>query len=254
MSKALKKHAELEKLFGSDFLPLSKSPASPGRDSATSPKDVASAKPASATSGASVASARPGAGPKIDQWNWPADYLALREEALGCRKCGLCETRTQVVFGVGRLDAPLLFVGEAPGADEDIQGEPFVGKAGQLLTKTLAKHGVSRDKVHIANILKCRPPGNRTPAPDEMAACLPWLRRQIDAIRPKVLCALGNIAAQTLLETKTGITRLRGKYADGLGRKIFPTFHPAYILRNMGELPQFEADILQACKDAGLAG
>jgi uracil-DNA glycosylase family 4 len=245
VSKQLKKHAELEKLFGSDFLPLSKSPAS-----ATAPRSVATGgKPSVATPAAGVAKE----GPKIDHWQWPADYLALREEALGCRKCGLCETRTQVVFGVGRLDAPLLFVGEAPGADEDLQGEPFVGKAGQLLTKTLAKHGVSRDKVHIANILKCRPPGNRTPAPDEMAACLPWLKRQIDVIRPKVLCALGNIAAQTLLETKTGITRLRGKYADGLGRKIFPTFHPAYILRNMGELPVFEADILQACKDAGLA-
>ena len=141
-----------------------------------------------------------------------------------------------------------------PGADEDVQGEPFVGKAGQLLTRALAKHGVAREKVHIATILKCRPPGNRTPAPEEMAACMPWLQRQIEGIRPKVLCALGNIAAQTLLNTKTGITRLRGKYAEGLGRKIFPTFHPAYILRNMSELPVFEADILQACRDAGLAG
>lgn len=239
MSKPLKKHAEMEALFGADFLPLSKS----------APK----AAPASATASVPVASARPNPGPKIEQWDWPADYLALRQEALGCEKCGLCKTRKQVVFGVGRLDAPLMFVGEAPGADEDEQGEPFVGKAGQLLTRTLAKHGVPREKVHIANILKCRPPDNRTPAPDEMLACMPWLKRQIDTIKPKVLCAMGNIAAQTLLETKTGITRLRGTYADGLGRKIFPTFHPAYILRNMGELPVFEADILQACKDAGLA-
>ncbi|HEX7900759.1 MAG TPA: uracil-DNA glycosylase [Planctomycetota bacterium] len=247
MSKPLKRHAELEALFGSDFLPISKS-APPS--SATASKSVApEGKPSVATPAKGVAKE----GPKIDHWQWPADYLALRQEALGCRKCGLCETRTQVVFGVGRLDSPLLFVGEAPGADEDIQGEPFVGKAGQLLTRTLAKHGVSRDKVHIANILKCRPPGNRTPAPEEMAACMPWLQRQLEAIRPKVLCAMGNIAAQTLLNTKTGITRLRGQYADGLGRKIFPTFHPAYILRNMGELPVFEADILQACRDAGLA-
>jgi uracil-DNA glycosylase family 4 len=245
VSKPLKRHAELEALFGSDFLPISKS-----LPSATPSKDVATGgHPSVATPSKGVAKE----GPKIEQWQWPADYLALRQEALGCEKCGLCKTRTQVVFGVGRLDAPLLFVGEAPGADEDVQGEPFVGKAGQLLTKTLAKHGVSRDKVHIANILKCRPPDNRTPAPEEMAACMPWLKRQIDVIRPKVLCAMGNIAAQTLLDTKTGITRLRGKYADGLGRKIFPTFHPAYILRNMGELPVFEADILQACKDAGLA-
>ena len=229
MNKALKRHAELETLFGVDFLPLSKTRRAP----------------------AAAPNARH-PGPSIAAWAWPADYLAFREEVLDCRKCGLCETRTQVVFGVGRLDSPLLFVGEAPGADEDQQGEPFVGKAGQLLTSTLAKLGVERGRVHIANILKCRPPGNRTPAPEEMAACMPWLKRQIEAMRPKILCAMGNIAAQTLLGTTTGITRLRGKYVEALGLRVFPTFHPAYILRNMGDLPLFEADLKTACRDAGL--
>ena len=228
MNKALRRHAELETLFGADFLPLSKSaPKAPARRT------------------------RP-PGPSIDAWGWTPDYRAFREEVLDCTRCGLCSTRTQVVFGVGRLDTPLLFVGEAPGEDEDRKGEPFVGRAGQLLTQTLAKLGVERGRVHIANILKCRPPGNRTPAPDEMAACMPWLKKQLEAIRPKILCAMGNIAAQTLLDTKTGITRLRGKYVDALGVRIFPTFHPAYILRNMGDLPLFEADLTTACRDAGL--
>lgn len=145
-----------------------------------------------------------------------------------------------------------MFVGEAPGQDEDLKGEPFVGRAGQLLTNTLKKFGVDRSRVFIANILKCRPPGNRTPAPDEMAACMPWLQRQIATIRPKLICGLGNIAVQTLLVTKTGITKLRGCVTEAQGVPFFPTFHPAYILRNMNELPLFEADILAALQIAGL--
>jgi DNA polymerase len=211
MSRHLRRHLELERLFGADFLPR------------------AAPKPAP-----------------------PDDYRAFREEVLACRNCGLCSTRTQVVFGVGPVGAPLMFVGEAPGEDEDRQGEPFVGRAGQLLTKTLRKVGVARERVYIGNILKCRPPGNRTPQPDEMLACMPWLIRQIEFVGPKLLCVLGNIAAQTLLSTKTGITRLRGKYHEGRGRKVFATFHPAYILRNMGELPLFENDLRTVCGDAGL--
>ena len=228
MSRPLKKHLELEGLFGADFLPLSKTAKRPSKKPARHP------------------------GPDISAWGWPSEYLAFREEVLDCRKCGLCATRTQVVFGVGPLSTPLLFVGEAPGADEDVRGEPFVGRAGQLLTSTLKKLGVERHRVHIANILKCRPPDNRTPQPDEMQACLPWLQRQIDTIRPKVLCAMGNIAAQTLLQTKTGITRLRGRSVEAMGTRIFPTFHPAYILRNMGDLPLFEADLRTVCKETGL--
>jgi DNA polymerase len=233
VKRPIQRHLEMEALFGADFLPISRRK-----------RDVAPPPPA----------ATPAArkGPDVAPWDWPADYLALRSEALDCTKCGLCKTRTQVVFGVGRVDAPLLFVGEAPGEDEDLQGEPFVGRAGQLLTKTLAKLGVERRRVHIANILKCRPPGNRTPAAEEMLACFPWLDRQIAAIRPKVLCALGNIAVQALLETKTGITRLRGKYAEARGVRVLPAFHPAYVLRNMSELPLFEADLTLACRDAGL--
>lgn len=216
MTRALKRHAEMERLFGADFLPLS-------RASAPGPR-------------------APG----------PADFLEFREKVLACTQCGLCKGRTQVVFGVGPLDAPLMFVGEAPGEDEDRQGEPFVGRAGQLLTKTLKKVGVERGRVYIANILKCRPPGNRTPQPDEMSACMPWLLRQIKFVKPRILCALGNIAVQALLATRTGITQLRGKYHEAHGLKIFPMFHPAYILRNMGELGLFEADLRRACLDAGL--
>ena len=226
--KHLKRHLELETLFGSDFLPIS--------------KKAPAAKPP----------APPAPKPPASPFAYPPEYEEFRRTVLECTKCGLCKTRTQVVFGVGPLETPLLFVGEAPGGDEDLQGEPFVGRAGQLLTKTLKKIGVERRQVYIANILKCRPPDNRTPQFDEMTACMPYLLRQIQAIRPKVLCALGNIAAQTLLGTKTGITRLRGKYATAHGVQVFPTFHPAYVLRNMGELGLFETDLQKACRDAGL--
>jgi DNA polymerase len=158
------------------------------------------------------------------------------------------------VFGVGDLKAPLVFIGEAPGADEDERGEPFVGRAGQLLTQTLSKVGVGRDQVYIANILKCRPPDNRTPRPDEMAACLPHLLKQLDWIQPGRICAMGNIAVQALLQTTQGISRLRGRYHDFKGRKLFATFHPAYVLRNMSQAPVFEGDLKQVCKDAGLVG
>jgi DNA polymerase len=127
-----------------------------------------------------------------------------------------------------------------------------VGRAGQLLTTTLRKFGVERSQVFIANILKCRPPGNRTPAPDEMASCMPWLERQIATLRPKLICGLGNIAVQTLLGTKTGITKLRGRMTQAKGLPFFPTFHPAYILRNMNDLPLFEQDIRSALEIAGL--
>ncbi|RPH40650.1 MAG: uracil-DNA glycosylase, partial [Planctomycetota bacterium] len=183
---------------------------------------------------------------------WPADLQALRTEALDCTKCGLCSTRTQVVFGTGPASTPLMFVGEAPGEDEDRKGEPFVGRAGQLLTTTLKKFGIERSRVYIANILKCRPPGNRTPAPDEMASCMPWLQRQIAIIQPKLICGLGNIAVQTLLVTKTGVTKLRGRLTQAQGMPFLPTFHPAYILRNMSDLPLFEADVKQALQTAGL--
>lgn len=150
-----------------------------------------------------------------------------------CTRCRLHEGRTNIVFGVGNPNAKLMFVGEGPGADEDMQGEPFVGKAGQLLTDIIEKGmKLSRADVYIANVVKCRPPGNRNPQPDEVATCLPFLRHQIDVIRPKIICALGNIAAQTLLETGKGITALRGNEYDYNGIVLIPTFHPSYLLRN----------------------
>ncbi len=160
--------------------------------------------------------------------------LALRADiGEDCSRCKLATLgRTQIVFGVGHPQADLMFVGEAPGADEDAQGIPFVGRAGQLLTKIIEAINLTRDDVYIANIIKCRPPQNRNPEPDEVASCEPFLFRQIDAIQPKVIVALGKYAAQTLLRTETPISRLRGQVFDYRGAKLIPTFHPAYLLRN----------------------
>lgn len=150
-----------------------------------------------------------------------------------CSRCKLHRLgRKQVVFGVGNPNADLMFVGEAPGADEDVQGIPFVGRAGQLLTKMITAIDLSRDDVYIANVIKCRPPENRNPEPDEVETCEPFLFQQIDAIRPKVIVALGKFAAQTLLRTQDPISRLRGRVYDFRGAKLIPSFHPAYLLRN----------------------
>jgi len=157
---------------------------------------------------------------------------AIREDLGPCTRCKLHTLgRKQIVFGVGNPNADLMFVGEAPGADEDIQGEPFVGRAGQLLTKIIEAIGMKREDVYIANVIKCRPPGNRNPEPDEVEQCEPFLFRQIDTIKPKVIVALGKFAAQCLLRTSDPITRLRGreyKYRDAI---LMPTYHPAYLLR-----------------------
>src|SRR6059036_3086862 len=164
-----------------------------------------------------------------------AEALAAIRDDLGadCSRCKLHTLgRTQVVFGVGNPNADLMFVGEAPGADEDIQGEPFVGRAGQLLTKIIEAIGLKREDVYIANVIKCRPPGNRNPEPDEVETCEPFLFQQIDIIKPKVIVALGKFGAQTLLRTLDPISRLRGRVYDFRGVKLVPTFHPAYLLRN----------------------
>jgi DNA polymerase len=166
-------------------------------------------------------------------------FATLRERALACVKCAhLASSRKNVAFGVGSIDAQLMFVGEAPGADEDEQGEPFVGKAGQLLTKIIQATGLSRAEVYIANILKCRPDtpgqsaGNRKPTSDEMATCIPYLHEQIDLIRPKVIVALGATAVDGLLGKTLGITKLRGTWKTYRGTPLMPTYHPAYLLRN----------------------
>jgi uracil-DNA glycosylase family 4 len=172
--------------------------------------------------------------------NEPADaaaWEALRVEVSGCRRCELCNTRTQTVFGVGDRHAELLVIGEAPGADEDLQGEPFVGRAGQLLNSMLRALGSPRETVYIANVLKCRPPGNRDPKPAEVASCLPYLQRQVDMIQPRLLLAVGRIAAQNLLATDTPIGRLRGQLHH-FGTRATPlivTYHPAYLLRSPSE-------------------
>jgi uracil-DNA glycosylase family 4 len=158
---------------------------------------------------------------------------AIRADIGDCTRCKLHTLgRQQIVFGVGSPEADLMFVGEAPGADEDEQGIPFVGRAGQLLTKIIEAIELRRDDVYIANIIKCRPPQNRNPEPDEVASCEPFLFRQVDVIKPKVIVALGKYAAQTLLRTDTPISRLRGRVFDYRGSKLIPTFHPAYLLRN----------------------
>ena len=167
------------------------------------------------------------------------DLSALNDDAQSCVKCGLHAERNTVVFGVGNPNADLMFVGEAPGADEDKQGEPFVGRAGKLLTDIIKAMKLTREDVYIANVLKCRPPGNRNPAPDEVKTCSPYLLRQITLIRPKVIVALGSFAAQMLLDTKTGISALRGRFhefalaqQDDNAPTVMPTYHPAYLLRN----------------------
>ena len=160
------------------------------------------------------------------------EWASLKEEVLSCKKCSLHKTRHNVVFGSGSRKAELLFVGEAPGEDEDLQGLPFVGRAGQLLTKIIEAMGLKRSDVYIANVLKCRPPGNRAPLPTEILACEENLKRQIELIRPKVICALGKFAAQTLLRTTDPISALRGRFREYSGIKLMPTFHPAYLLRN----------------------
>jgi uracil-DNA glycosylase len=190
-----------------------------------------------------------------------AAFAELRERAMACVKCPhLASSRRNVVFGVGSLEAELMFIGEAPGADEDEQGEPFVGKAGQLLTKIIQAMGLTRNAVYIGNILKCRPDtpgqsaGNRKPTPEEMNTCIPYLHEQIDLIRPKVIVALGATAVEGLLGKTIGITRLRGNWKTYRGTPLMPTYHPAYLLRNQApsEKRRVWEDMLQVMAKLGL--
>jgi DNA polymerase len=208
------------------------------------------------------------AGPHVQ--TIPEAELRRRAEALqqldesqvrGCTKCGLCATRTKTVFGQGHAAARLVFVGEAPGADEDQQGLAFVGRAGQLLTKMITAMGLNRDEVFICNILKCRPPNNRDPAPDEISNCWPYLDEQLRTIQPEVVVALGKPAAQTLLRSKEGISRLRGRWHDyytsgspmiGEATPLMPTYHPAYLLRSPGEKAKAWSDLKMVMERLGL--
>ena len=204
----------------------------------------------------------PNQNPPLDPQAKSAAFAALRERARACVKCPhLASSRKNVVFGVGSIDAQLMFVGEAPGADEDEQAEPFVGKAGQLLTKIIQATGLQRADVYIGNILKCRPDtpgqsaGNRKPTNDEMATCIPYLHEQIDLIRPKVIVALGATAVEGLLGKTIGITKLRGTWKTYRGIPLMPTYHPAYLLRNqaMSEKRKVWEDMLAVMEKLGMS-
>jgi len=168
----------------------------------------------------------------------------IRTELGDCKRCKLHSYRKNIVFGSGNPEAQLVFVGEGPGGDEDIQGKPFVGRAGQLLTKIIHSINLAREDVYIANIIKCRPPQNRNPEPDEIKACEPFLIKQLDAIKPKIICALGTFAAQTLLETGEKISSLRGRFIPYRNSRLIATFHPAFLLRN----PQRKRDVWEDMK------
>jgi len=234
----------------SPFKPLPTRPAAP----AAPPVPVAVTPPSPRVAPV-VAPVAPALAPKpTAPVNKAAAVAALRERTLICVKCPhLASSRKNVVFGVGDIDAALMFVGEAPGADEDVQGEPFVGAAGQLLTKIIQATGLTRESVYIANILKCRPDtpaqtsGNRKPTPEEMTTCLPYLQEQIDLIKPRVLVALGGTAVEGLLGKTLGITKLRGTWQTYRGIPLMPTYHPSYLLRNqsMSEKRKVWEDMLQ---------
>ena len=243
----------------SPFKPLPPRPAAPARPTAPVPPStpIAATPPAPVLVPASpvVAPVAPAPPPKpAIPVNKAAAIASLRERTLVCVKCPhLASSRKNVVFGVGDIDAALMFVGEAPGADEDVQGEPFVGAAGQLLTKIIQATGLTRESVYIANILKCRPDtpaqtsGNRKPTPEEMTTCLPYLQEQIDLIKPRVLVALGGTAVEGLLGKTLGITKLRGTWHTYRGIPLMPTYHPSYLLRNqsMSEKRKVWEDMLQ---------
>ncbi len=205
IGRELSRHLELQRKLGLEFLPI------PALDALPQPEPP------------------PAPGGKEELLE------DLRRETLACRRCSLAGTRTNLVFGAGSADAQLMFVGEAPGYHEDRQGIPFVGRAGQLLTKIIQAIGLTREQVYIANILKCRPPQNRDPTAEETINCYPYLLRQIEIIEPRVIVALGGVAAKKLLKTEAPTGRLRGEFHDFMGTRLIVTYHPAYLLRSPGE-------------------
>jgi uracil-DNA glycosylase len=178
--------------------------------------------------------------------------LKIREDIGDCQRCRLSKTRNHIVFADGNPQADLVFVGEGPGADEDASGIPFVGRAGKLLTQMIEAMGLRRQDVYICNVVKCRPPGNRPPEPDEVTTCSPFLVRQLEVVNPKVIVALGATAAKTLLETETGISKFRGQWLDFRGRKLMATYHPAYLLRNPPAKSEVWKDLQKVMAELGL--
>ena len=208
---ATHRHLEIEESFGVEMLPFDRNRVAELRRQRQ---------------------AAPSAGPASDDTDRAGALNALQQQLQMCNACGLGSGRTKLVFGAGNPEADLMFVGEAPGYHEDQQGIPFVGPAGQLLTKIIEAIGLRRDQVYIANVCKCRPPNNRTPLPDESVACFPFLKSQIDIIQPRIVVAMGNPAMKALLDTRQGITRMRGRFVEWNGIEVMPTFHPSYLLRN----------------------
>lgn len=180
-------------------------------------------------------------------------WEALSAEAHDCTRCRLAGGRTNVVFGVGDPNADLMFIGEAPGRDEDLQGEPFVGRAGQLLTDIIKAMKLTRDQVYIANVIKCRPPENRNPEADELDACRPFIRRQVELIKPRVIVTLGRFGLQSLTEKSYGISAVRGQWLEYNGIKLMPTYHPAYLLRNPAAKKDVWADMKKVMAELGIA-
>jgi DNA polymerase len=192
--------------------------------------------------------------PATDDPDQQALLAEMAKVATACDKCKLAKTRTNVVYGVGSPNADLMFIGEAPGRDEDLKGEPFVGRAGQLLTDIIKAMKLTRDDVYIANVIKCRPPDNRNPEPDELEQCRPFIRRQIEIIKPKVIVTLGKFALQSLMERSYGITGARGQWLEYDGVKVMPTYHPAYLLRNPSAKKDVWADMKKVMAELGIAG
>ncbi|MFQ5329531.1 MAG: uracil-DNA glycosylase [Thermodesulfobacteriota bacterium] len=197
----------------------------------------------------------PGTAPSSRAGRASGSLKAIREELGECTRCRLSADRNRIVFGVGNPDADIVFVGEGPGRDEDLKGEPFVGRAGQLLTKIIEAMGLTRDDVYICNVVKCRPPNNRNPEPAEIAACRPFLEKQLDAIEPRFIVALGGHAAHTLLNTETRISELRGHFHHYRANiRVMPTFHPAYLLRYASKKKETWEDMQQIMKELNLPG
>lgn len=182
----------------------------------------------------------------------PETLEKIQIDLSNCRRCKLSESRSNIVFGSGDPRARLVFVGEGPGYEEDKKGEPFVGAAGRLLAKIIQSINLTREKVYICNIIKCRPPGNRNPLPEEIKVCLPFLKRQLATIKPDFICALGAFAAQALLDTKEPISKLKGRFHDYMGIKVLPTYHPAYLLRNPDKKRDVWEDMKMLMKEYGL--
>ena len=199
-----------------------------------------------------LTNARAAAPPTLAAGAPAGDGDALRAETHDCTACRLAGTRTNVVFGVGSPSADLMFIGEAPGRDEDLQGEPFVGRAGQLLTDIIKAMKLTRDDVYIANVIKCRPPENRNPEPDELDACRPFLRRQVALIQPKVIVTLGRFALQSLLQREIAISATRGRWLEYEGVKVMPTYHPAYLLRTPSAKKDVWADMKKVMGELGI--